>query len=137
MLSITKIFRFESAHAISNHPGKCRNVHGHSYELRVRVASDDLNQYDMVMDFHDLKVLVKEHVVQKLDHTLILCQTGEHAEEFARHKGKMLWLDREPTAEYMLHLIAKWIQAELPKSIHLKQLQLWETANSFAQWDAE
>lgn len=135
MLSITKIFHFESAHAISNHPGKCRNVHGHSYELRVSVAAKELNQNDMVMDFYDLKVLVKREVVDKLDHALLLCSNGELAEEFRHHSGRMIWTDKEPTAEHMLEMIMAWIQPGLPSHIQLKQLQLWETTSSFAQWE--
>ena len=38
MITITKIFRFEAAHAIHGYPGACANLHGHSYELHVRVA---------------------------------------------------------------------------------------------------
>ena len=135
MISITKIFRFEAAHAISNHPGKCRNVHGHSYALHVTVSSDDLNEQEMIMDFHDLKVTVKEHVVGRFDHALILSRKGELAEEFGTHKGKLMWLDREPTAEYILSIIREWISPRLPATVTLERLQLWETSTSYAQWD--
>ncbi|NQV53756.1 MAG: 6-carboxytetrahydropterin synthase QueD [Flavobacteriales bacterium] len=137
MISITKIFGFEAAHAISNHPGKCRNVHGHSYALHVTISSDQLNEQEMIMDFHDLKVMVKEHVVGRLDHALILSRKGELAEEFANHTGKLTWLDREPTAECMLSLIVEWISPVLPESITLERLQLWETTTSYAQWDRD
>ena len=136
MLSITKIFHFESAHAISNHPGKCRNVHGHSYELRVSVAASELNTNDMIMDFAELKAIVKDNVIRELDHALLLCNDGELSDEFRNHSGKMIWTEREPTAEHMLEMIVDRIQPHIPNHIKLKQLQLWETRSSFAQWDA-
>ncbi|MDZ7648354.1 MAG: 6-carboxytetrahydropterin synthase [Cytophagales bacterium] len=39
VISLTKIFRFETAHAILHYQGACKNVHGHSYELHVTVKA--------------------------------------------------------------------------------------------------
>lgn len=135
MISITKVFRFEAAHAISDHPGQCRHVHGHSYELHVSVHASDLNQGGMIMDFHDLKSLVQQHVLERLDHALILNQHGALAKAFSAYDGKLFWMDEEPTAENLVKLSAKWIGAHLPDRVSLKQLQLWETATSYAQWE--
>ena len=38
MLSITKIFNFEMAHAINGYDGACKHIHGHSYQLFVSVS---------------------------------------------------------------------------------------------------
>ena len=77
MFYLTKIFHFEAAHALNGYDGKCRNIHGHSYELRVTVKGMPLNEpgnpkNGMVIDFHDLKQIVNQEVVDKLDHAFII-----------------------------------------------------------------
>ncbi len=64
-IRITKEFRFEMAHALWNYDGLCRNLHGHSYILRVTVkgqpiADSNHPKFGMVMDFGDLKAIVKD-----------------------------------------------------------------------------
>ncbi len=43
MLQITKIFRFEMAHAVFGYAGKCSHIHGHSYVLHVTITGNDVN----------------------------------------------------------------------------------------------
>ena len=38
-MRIRRRFAFEAAHRLPKHPGKCRDLHGHSYELVVTVES--------------------------------------------------------------------------------------------------
>ncbi len=71
MIEITRQFRFESAHFLPNHDGKCRNMHGHSYILEVTVGGDIIQsgpKEGMVMDFADLSKLVEEEIISKWDH---------------------------------------------------------------------
>ena len=61
---ITKIFRFESAHHLPGHHGKCARPHGHSYRLEVTIHgpikhAPEESDYGMVMDFGDLSQIVK------------------------------------------------------------------------------
>ena len=63
-IRITKKFTFEAGHALYGYDGKCKNVHGHSYKLYVTVigvpiADKDNVKYGMVIDFSDLKSIVK------------------------------------------------------------------------------
>ena len=60
-IRITKKFRFEAAHALYGYDGKCKNIHGHNYNLFVTVIGVPVNEstnvkYGMVMDFSDLKI---------------------------------------------------------------------------------
>lgn len=64
MIRITKIFTFETAHILYGYDGKYKNIHGHSYKLFVTlkgVPISDLNhnKNGMVLDFGDLKTIVK------------------------------------------------------------------------------
>ncbi|MGW8315614.1 MAG: 6-pyruvoyl trahydropterin synthase family protein, partial [Bacteroidales bacterium] len=79
---ITKEFGFEMAHALWNYDGACRNIHGHSYKLYVTLKGRPGQEpghpkFGMVMDFSDLKRLVKEPVVDFLDHSLVVYKASE------------------------------------------------------------
>ena len=79
-IRITKEFTFETAHALYGYDGKCKNIHGHSYKLAVTVIgtpiTDPTNvKMGMVIDFGDLKSIVKEEVVDPLIMQLFLMPT--------------------------------------------------------------
>ncbi|MCC6817188.1 MAG: 6-carboxytetrahydropterin synthase [Saprospiraceae bacterium] len=135
MLSITKIFHFEAAHAISVHPGNCRKIHGHSYSLHISVSSEKLNNLNMIMDFFDLKILVQEKVLEDYDHALILKKSTISIGEFP--EVKFIWLDEEPTAEYMILDIKNRLLNFLPEGIKLIRIRLHETRSNYAEWTAD
>jgi 6-pyruvoyltetrahydropterin/6-carboxytetrahydropterin synthase len=71
-LHIAKTFRFEAAHRLPNHDGKCRNLHGHSWVLKVWVWGQVIEavadpKEGMVMDYGDLKAVIQP-IVDELDH---------------------------------------------------------------------
>ncbi len=136
MISITRRFTFESAHAISEHEGKCRFVHGHSYTLEVCVTSSELNELGMVMDFKELKGIVTEIFVDPMDHALVLKRDRRSRFVPEGYDGKLFLMDHEPTAEHMLLIAKERIQSKLPEGIQLLRMKLFETANSFAEWSA-
>ena len=75
-IRITKRFSFEAGHALYGYDGKCKNVHGHSYKLYVTVIGSPITdttnvKLGMVIDFGDLKKIVKQEVVDKFDHATI------------------------------------------------------------------
>ena len=77
VIRLTKEFSFEAAHALDGYDGPCREVHGHSYRLFVTVRGVPQGdarspKYGMVMDFGDLKRLVHEQIVSRLDHACLL-----------------------------------------------------------------
>ena len=76
MIRITKKFDFETGHALYGYDGKCKNIHGHSYKLFVTVQGTPITdtthvKYGMVIDFTDLKKIVKEEIVDKFDHATV------------------------------------------------------------------
>ncbi|MBT8270177.1 MAG: 6-carboxytetrahydropterin synthase [Bacteroidia bacterium] len=143
-IRITKQFSFETGHALYGYDGKCRNVHGHSYRLDVTVIgqpiSDSNNvKYGMVIDFGDLKKIVKEEIVDVFDHATIFNQNTPHVElanELKKRDHNVLLVDYQPTSEMMVIDFAKKIQKRLPKNIKLHSLKLQETATSYAEWFA-
>lgn len=67
---ISKEFDFSAAHRLVNYKGKCENLHGHNYKLIVKVFGDP-GEDGMVIDFAELKDIVKAEAVNALDHVYI------------------------------------------------------------------
>lgn len=144
-IRITKTFNFETGHALHGYDGKCKNIHGHSYKLFVTVIGIPINDYNhvkngMVIDFGDLKKIVKEEIVDIFDHATVFNQNTPHKELALdlRAKGHhVLLVDYQPTSEMMIQDFAQKIINKLPDNIKLHSLKLQETETSFAEWYLE
>jgi queuosine biosynthesis protein QueD len=104
---LAKQFRFESAHHLPHHQGKCLNPHGHSYRLRVALEVSVDPVTGMGCDFADLDAVVQERVVARADH--------RDLNDFIPN----------PTAEN----ICRWIWGELEAAVpgRLAEIELYET----------
>ena len=144
MIRITKQFNFETAHALYGYDGKCKNIHGHNYKLSVTVigapVEDKSNpKYGMVIDFSELKKIVKEEIVDPFDHATIFNKNTPHLElaNILIDSGhKIVLVDYQPTSEMMVINFAEKISSKLPKNIHLFSLKLQETESCYAEWYA-
>lgn len=143
-IRITKQFSFETGHALYGYDGKCRNVHGHSYRLSVTVIGTPITDTNhvklgMVIDFGDLKKIVKEEIVDRYDHATVFNKTTPHvtlAQELIDREHNVILADYQPTSENMVIDFAAKIKARLPHHIQLHSLKLQETETSFAEWYA-
>tara|TARA_R110002074_G_scaffold197610_10_gene364942 strand:+ start:18300 stop:18749 length:450 start_codon:yes stop_codon:yes gene_type:complete len=143
-IRITKQFNFETGHALYGYDGKCRNVHGHSYKLSVTVIGRPITdtshvKLGMVIDFGDLKKIVKEDIVDKFDHATVFNKNTPHVElakELTDRGHNVILADYQPTSENMVIDFAAKIKSRLPKNISLFSLKLQETDTSFAEWYA-
>lgn len=138
MLAITKIFRFETAHALHGYEGPCRNIHGHTYTLHVTIGAEDFKeQYipspGILFDFKDLKKIVQEEVVSRYDHAILLSASFLEVNPHLKGLENLRVLDFEPSAENMLLDIRNSIAPKLPPHVHLIRLKLFETADSYAE----
>ena len=143
-IRITKKFSFETGYALYGYDGKCKNVHGHSYKLSVTVIGSPITDLSnvklgMVIDFTDLKKIVKEEVVDQFDHATVFNQTTPHielAKELKDRGHHVILVDYQPTSENMIVDFAARIKSRLPEGINLFSLKLQETESSFAEWFA-
>jgi len=114
ILKITREFHFDAAHHLTNYYGKCENPHGHTYRLMVTVEgviADD----GLVIDFVVLKKLVKERVLEKLDHIdLNNIFENPSAENIA------VWIWDQ----------LKDIGASVERPVKLVEVKLWEGQNT-------
>ncbi len=144
-IRVTKSFGFETGHALYGYDGLCKNVHGHSYKLHVTVVGrpiDDQNHVKngMVIDFKDLKSIVKSEVVDVFDHATVFNKNTPHVElaKILSDSGhKVLLVDYQPTSEKMVIDFAHRIASRLPAHIKLHNLRLHETATAYAEWYAK
>ena len=143
-LRVTKVFDFETAHALWNYDGKCKNIHGHSYKLTISISGDVINDIEnvkngMIIDFGDLKKIIKKEIIEHFDHCLLLNGNTPHADYAKVENGfsKMMLCDYQPTAENMLIDMVGRILPNFPAHITLKYAKLQETDNSFVEWFKE
>lgn len=143
-IRITKEFKFEMAHALKGYDGPCKNIHGHSYSLNVTVVGHPISDENspklgMVMDFGDLKKIVRKAVVDEFDHALVLNNKMPEGivSEMKQNFERIILLDYQPTSELMVADFATRIKALLPDNITLKHLLLRETVTSYAEWFAD
>ena len=116
MILIVKEFSFEAAHFLPDYEGACGNTHGHSYRLKIAIGGK-INEHGMIMDFKELKRIVKEEIVDKYDHKFL----NNHFSN--------------PTAELMVKKIGETLQNQfLPDIVWVK---LWETRDSMAMWSKD
>ena len=142
-IRITKRFHFEMAHTLFEYDGLCRNIHGHSYYLEVTISGEPCNEPGhprdgMVMDFGELKNLVKTNVVNTFDHALMVSShVSEGQKQLLSHTtDRFIVVDFQPTSENLVVYIASILQPLLPLSVTLFSIRLYETENSFAEWFA-
>jgi 6-pyruvoyltetrahydropterin/6-carboxytetrahydropterin synthase len=93
----------------------------------------------MVIDFTDLKKIIKEEIVNIFDHATVFNKNTPHVElaKVLSDRGhNVILVDYQPTSEMMVIDFAKKIKKRLPNTIQLHSLKLQETKTSFAEWFA-
>jgi 6-pyruvoyltetrahydropterin/6-carboxytetrahydropterin synthase len=131
------------AHSLFEYDGVCSNIHGHSYNLEITISGGPLQQPGhpkdgMVMDFHELKLLVKQNIIEKLDHALMISNQSSHEQTEALRKvtNRLYIVPFQPTTENILSHIATILKPLLPQNVTLYSIRLYETVTSYAEWFA-
>lgn len=137
-IRITKIFRFEAAHALDGYCGKCHDIHGHSYELKVTVSglpeADPTQPHcGMVVDFGDLKKMVSENIIALFDHRLLL-RNDSRFRGIESKNERVRYVSYQPTCENMLLEIVGILKNEYKENPRLVKVLLRETETSYAEW---
>ncbi|MFW5830822.1 MAG: 6-carboxytetrahydropterin synthase QueD [Prolixibacteraceae bacterium] len=142
-IRITKRFHFEMAHTLYEYDGLCRNIHGHSYNLEVTLSGEPRKEAGhpkdgMVLDFGDLKEIVKSQIVNRFDHSLMVNSKVPESQKKLLRKTteRMIVVDFQPTSENIVTYIAEILQQHLPPTVSLFSIRLYETVTAFAEWFA-
>lgn len=131
IINITRKASFSAAHVLNSNKfdtktnkeiyGKCNNEHGHNYEIEITVKSEINPDTGMLMNFDDLKKILHNSVIKKVDHKHL----NKDVDDF-----KTL----VPTAENMAYIFWQWLKPELA---NLYEIKLSETKNSFVIYRGE
>ncbi|HYL85831.1 MAG TPA: 6-carboxytetrahydropterin synthase QueD [Candidatus Angelobacter sp.] len=113
---------FSAGHALRGYKGKCENVHGHNYRVRVTVEGPQLNHIGLLVDFVHVKQVIRD-VMGRLDH-----QFMNDLEPF-----KTVNPSAENVAKYFYEQITGQLK-ELPPGARVTDVVLWETDTSSAQY---
>jgi len=133
MLTVSKQCQFDAAHVLTNHAGQCKNLHGHTYRVIVQVA-DTSDGNDMVIDFKDLKQVMRVTILDRFDHAFIFDQSSasecEIAAVIAKHGMKSVGLPFRSTAENL----ARHFFRELEGRVNVVSVKVYETPESCAEY---
>jgi 6-pyruvoyltetrahydropterin/6-carboxytetrahydropterin synthase len=111
---VTCSYTFEAAHRLPWHPGRCRDLHGHSYRLEVTLAGP-LDERGVVVDFDEVNDVVEREVLARFDH---------------RDLNQIL---DNPTAELIAHRVWELLE---DAGLSLEGLRLWETSDASVELTA-
>lgn len=103
---------FASAHQLREYKGKCENLHGHNWRVLVRVKGERLDTTGMLMDFGDLKKLLKK-VLDSLDH------------KFLNETPPFDTIN--PTSENIAAFLYEAMARELPETVCVHDVTVWES----------
>lgn len=147
---VGKEFTFDAAHFLPRYYGKCEKMHGHTYRLSVSVEGK-IGENGLVIDFVILKKIVKERILDRLDHQLI---NDVLPVASCENIAKWIWdqlvdlksLIREQLDDPNLpESIQKYFKdgekgidaSEFSDQVRLYEVELWETPSSFAIYRGE
>ncbi len=140
-MNLTTRFTFDAAHRILGHPGKCAYLHGHTYHLEVTVTAARLDALGMVMDFDDLRALVRKIVLDRWDHATLLTAEDPLAPAIssvqAEAPEKVVRLKNNPTAEVLTREAWEAISRALPVGVRLLRVKVEETPACSSELTAE
>jgi 6-pyruvoyltetrahydropterin/6-carboxytetrahydropterin synthase len=133
-VSVYRKEHFNAAHRLHNPAwdeeknnivfGKCNNpnFHGHNYELVVKITGEPSPDTGFVIDLKYLSDIIKENVLEKLDHQNLNLDVKEFS-------------NLNPTAENITILIYNILRSKIDTTLDL-QVRLYETPRNFAEYPA-
>jgi 6-pyruvoyltetrahydropterin/6-carboxytetrahydropterin synthase len=115
-LSVIK--NFSSAHALRQYKGKCENLHGHNWQVKVTFAGTKLDKTGMLIDFTDIKAFL-DKIIAGLDHKFL-----NETPPFDK---------TNPTAENIASYIFKELETYQTETATVSAVEVWESLSSSAK----
>ncbi|HSE50090.1 MAG TPA: 6-carboxytetrahydropterin synthase QueD [Terriglobales bacterium] len=116
MFEVTVERSFAAGHYLRNYKGKCENPHGHNYKIRVTLAGERLDHAGLLVDFKDLKDVMKE-TIERLDHQMM-----NDVEPFTT-----LNPSAENLAKYFYDETNSKLKTQTNGRVHVKEVTVFET----------
>ena len=130
--------QFSAAHRLNkNYRGKCQHLHGHNYTARVTLATEQLDQFDFVMDFDDIKRLFDSWLQEHWDHVTLVSEHDDALIAFLKAENQRFFIipggvntTAEVLAQYLFHQFNSFIG----DGIALTRVDVFESARSEASY---
>ncbi len=134
MYSVTKRIEFCYGHRLLDYDGICKHPHGHNAVAEIEVRTGGLDNREMVVDFSDIKRVVKGWIDSELDHKMILRHDDPLVKPLQALNEPIYLLDSNPTVERIARLI---FDKTRELGIPVVRVQVWETPSSFTSYSGE
>jgi 6-pyruvoyltetrahydropterin/6-carboxytetrahydropterin synthase len=131
MYSVAKQIEFCYGHRLLDYDGACRHPHGHNAVAEIEVRAESLDRRNMVVDFNDIKRLIKEWIDRELDHKMILRHDDPLAKALLAMGEPVYLLDSNPTAERIARLL---FDVSREQGLPVSKVTVWETPTSWATY---
>jgi len=138
---LTTEMTFDAAHRLSGYSGKCHRLHGHTYRVIVEIRGKKLNDWGGLLDFGNLKQIMKERVDEKYDHRTILMMGDpinmRLADSLPEANDWVVWMGDNTTAENLARDIFEDLEKAIKAWIHgidVVQVTIYETPKSAATY---
>ncbi len=123
MFEVSAEETFAAGHSLRNYHGKCENVHGHNYRVRVTLAGADLDHAGLLVDFVEIKRLLRA-IIEKLDHQFL-----NDVEPFDK-----LNPSAENMARYFYEQMAQRLDGARENPVRVAEVKIWETDTATATY---
>jgi 6-pyruvoyltetrahydropterin/6-carboxytetrahydropterin synthase len=131
LYTITKNLSFCYGHRLMNHPGRCKNLHGHSARVSITLSTNVLNEQGMVCDFSDINGYAGKWIDDNLDHNMLLHKDDPILATLQRAGERVMVVDEHPTAEFLAKMIFEYMEkGDFP----IKEVSIWETESAYASY---
>ena len=131
MYSVTKRIDFCYGHRLLDYDGICKHPHGHNAVAEIEIQTDALDHRNMVVDFNDIKRLIKGWIDRELDHKMILRRDDPLARSLEALGEPMYLLESNPTVERIAQLL---FDISHEHGLPVARVTVWETPTSWAPY---
>lgn len=149
MTTVTKIIEWDMGHRVPNHKSKCRNPHGHRYRAEITITGPVIeakgtSDEGMVIDFGDIKQIIKKHIHDVLDHGFmiyegdaVLVGAFKSINEDIDVPFHIITVPFIPTAENICRWCYEQISPYLLEGTEIHNIRLFETPNSWCDYQGK
>ncbi len=134
MYSVTKRIDFCYGHRLLDYDGVCKHPHGHNAVAEIDVRSGSLDDRNMVVDFSDIKRVIKGWIDAEIDHQMILRRDDPLVEPLKKLGEPIFIVDTNPTVEHLAKLIYDYAKDQ---GFPVETVRVWETPTSYASYSGE
>jgi 6-pyruvoyltetrahydropterin/6-carboxytetrahydropterin synthase len=131
MFRVSQQLDFCYGHRLLNYEGKCKYLHGHNGRAVISLEGEQLDARGMLVDFTDIKRVIRTWIDNRLDHRMILHEADPILPLLTQHQQPVYAIPHNPTAENIARLIFEYAEQE---GFPVVEVTMWETRHSSAAY---